>query len=291
METERVVGRDITHGTMVSLAKTFPEQLTLWQTYLPGDPHIDDYSNTVELYDAVPKFFSSKNKMAQMRINGTFLYELERPFVHKGKRYTVTIKPARVQEQDGSFREYYPSWREELIEEALKKMACDAVNGVFLNETAGVQFTLYALRKELQRHGHGINFYDLLKSLHICHDARLSIASVDDQEVEINSSLFPVLAIANRSEWEVNPKRTRCYVQFHPLVTDSINTLAYRQFNYALCMTFKRQLARWVFKRLSHNYVQASITTPYRIRMSTIVRDSALVDRKEKRLAMFSPES
>ena len=68
-----------------------------------------------------------------------------------------------------------------------------------------------------------------------------------------------------------------------PLVTHSINRLTYRQFDYAIFMTFQRQLARWFHKRLSHNYTQAALMDPYHIRMSTIVRDSALVNAQRIR--------
>jgi len=34
-----------------------------------------------------------------------------------------------------------------VVEYALKKIACDRLNGVFLNNLAGVQFTLYELHQ------------------------------------------------------------------------------------------------------------------------------------------------
>lgn len=281
---ERVTGRDITQDKVVTLDKTYPKQLTLWQTYLPGDDTADDYSNTVELYDAVPKYFASKKRMAQLRKEGQFLTSLKRNFKHKVILYQVTIKPARIEEKDGTEKEYYPSWREELVEEALKKIACDELSGVYLNNTAGVQFTLYELRKELKSRGHEIHFDDLLKSLRICRETSIVISSEGKDDFEISSPIFPVLVIRNRREWERSPKYTRCYVQFNPLITHSINKLAYRQFDYVKFMTFKRQLARWFHKRLSHNYVQAGVTGPkYNIKMSTVIRDSALVNANRMR--------
>ena len=80
--------------------------------------------------------------MAEQRQDGRFLNSLKQPFRHKGKDYVVKITPARIEEKDGSEKEYYPSWREELVEEALKKLACDQLNGVYLNGVAGVQFTV-----------------------------------------------------------------------------------------------------------------------------------------------------
>jgi len=62
-------------GKAVTLQKTQPPQLTLWQTFFPSDPATrikDAYSNTAELYDAVPKYFSSKKRMAEQRGTGSF---------------------------------------------------------------------------------------------------------------------------------------------------------------------------------------------------------------------------
>jgi hypothetical protein len=39
-------------------------------------------------------------------------------------------------------------------------------------------------------------------------------------------------------------------------------------------MEYKHRLSRWLYKRLAHNYVQASLIYPYTIKMSTILRDS-----------------
>lgn len=49
----------------------------------------------------------------------------------------------------------------------------------------------------------------------------------------------------------------------HPLVTQSIDSLSYRQYNYHLMMSHSTQLARWLHKILSHSYVNASYTVPY----------------------------
>jgi hypothetical protein len=39
-------------------------------------------------------------------------------------------------------------------------------------------------------------------------------------------------------------------------------------------MEYKHRLSRWLYKRIAHNYVQASLINPYTIKMSTILRDS-----------------
>ena len=48
-------------------------------------------------------------------------------------------------------------------------------------------------------------------------------------------------------------------------------------------MLLRNQLSRYLFKRLSHNYTQASWDKPYQILLSTIIRDSALVNYSRTR--------
>ena len=90
----------------------------------------------------------------------------------------------------------------------------------------------------------------------------------------MQASIFPLLLIVSREEWLKQPKQARCYVQFNPLVTASIDRLTYRQFDYDAHMRYKHRLSRWFHKRLAHNYTQAGILQPYTIRLSTILRDS-----------------
>lgn len=277
---EIVKSRDSGTGKVITLAKSKPTQLALFQTFFPADT--EDYSNTIELYDAIPKYFSSQKRMAEIRKDGVFLQSLKRRFRHRDTWFNITIRPARLDDKDDNEKEYYPTDREGLVEEALKRIACDRLNGVFLNDIAGVQFTLYELWHELKGRKHDIHWDDLITSLKICRGTILELTSADGR-VLVSSSIFPVLVLVNRHEWVTDPKHMRCYVQFNPLITQSTNQLTYRQFDYVTFMELKNHLARWLFKRLSHNYTQASMLNPYTIKLSTIVRDSALVNAKRMR--------
>jgi len=275
--TDRVKGKNV-YGQVVVLTRSKPEQLGLFQTFLPEEE--EKYSNTIELYDAVPKYFSHSRGMAALRESGKYLPILEREFEHRGEVYKVQIHPARIRYKDKREKEFYPSQREELVEEALRKIACDHLNGVYLNDQAGVQFTLYELRQELVARGHAMNVPDLIESLKVGNLATISVQKADGTGV-MQASIFPLLLIVSREEWLKQPKQARCYVQFNPLVTASIDRLTYRQFDYLTYMSYKHRLSRWLHKRLSHNYTQAGLLHPYTIRMSTILRDSG-VPQKER---------
>jgi hypothetical protein len=265
-----ISGKDI-EGKVVTLYRDQPRQMSLFQTFIPRD---EKYSNTIELYDAVPKYFPVK-KVSEIRINDIYLPVVTREFHHKGQSYQVEIRPARItyRNRKTKEKEFYPTYREELIEEALRKIACDNLNGIYLDNAAGVQFTLYELKKELETRGHAINIPDLIEALKICNLTSISIQK-DDGKTLMQSPIFPTLLLASKEDWLENPKKVKCYVQFNPLVTASINQITYRQFDYAKYMEYKHRLSRWLHKRLCHNYIQASLFNTYSIRMTTILRDS-----------------
>src|SRR5580765_1303597 len=82
------------------------------------------------------------------------------------------------------------------------------------------------------------------------------------------------MLLGSKKDWLQHPKETRCYIQFHPFITQCLGQLTYRQFDYGSYMSYTYRLSRWLHKRLAHNYTQAGILNPYTIRMSTILRDS-----------------
>ena len=78
---EKVRGRDL-QGKVHVLDKTQPQQLVLFQTFLPEDDPDEKFSNTIEFYDAIPKYFSNPRLMESMRKDGIYLPRLERDFPH-----------------------------------------------------------------------------------------------------------------------------------------------------------------------------------------------------------------
>lgn len=239
----------------------------------------DNYSHTIELYDAIPKYVWDGNRN---RIEGSFLRALDREFVHKSHHYQVTVSPARLKDPDGIDRDYFPSQREELIEDALRKLASEG-KGVFLDDYAGVVFTLYELQQELKRRGHGYNLNEIKKGLLICAKTGIDIRTKDGKNV-LTSNIFETLGLQSKSEVG-DGKGTQCYVRFNWLVTQCIRNHTYRQIDYAKYMSYKRVLSRWLHKRMAHTYKQANFLKPYSILLSTIIRDSGIsVSRLRKSL-------
>ena len=57
-----IQGYDIHDGKERKFIKLRPPQLSLFQTFLP---EADKYSNTIEFYDAIPKYFTNKRQMVK----------------------------------------------------------------------------------------------------------------------------------------------------------------------------------------------------------------------------------
>lgn len=236
-------------------------------------PDHQRYSNTIELYDFIPKYVWGKVE----RIQGEFLRPLEREFECKKRHYKVTVTPARIKGKDGVYRDHFPSKREELVEDALRKFATEG-KGVMLDELASVKFTLNQLQQELKANGHSYSKDELKESIFICAGTHLKVTS-EDGTAELMSSMFETIGLQSRDDWKANGRNASAFVRFNSLVTRAIKNRAYRIYNYETSMRYSSSIARQLHKRLSHHYKQASFLDPrnyYSINLSTIIRDFGL---------------
>jgi hypothetical protein len=251
-----------------------PEQLTLFELMLPKQK---EYTNTIELYDFIPKYHWGKTE----RINDKFLDSLERKFECRGIRYKVKIRPASIEDTDGVERYYYPSKREELVEDALRKFAVEG-QGLFLDEQAGVTFSLYQLQQELQHNGHSFSKSEIKDALLICARTNITVSTEDGQAILV-SNLFETLGLQTREDWKGTGQKSKAFVRFNSLVTQSIKHRTFRQLNYEKVMSYSSVIARQLHKRMSHHYTQASFAAPYSILLSTIIRDFGLTEYAQLR--------
>ena len=92
---------------------------------------------------------------------------------------------------------------------------------------------------------------------------------------------LPALAGVTRKDLEADTD-AKWLAQFHPLVTQSIDQLTYRQYNYHQMMQHSTQLARWIHKQLAIKFTFAAHGKTFEMRFSTIRRDSALLNNYVK---------
>lgn len=256
------------------------KQLDLFQDFLCNTPtELERLSNTIELWDAVPKYYINKRRQGKMRTKEGFLPTAERNFMFRGKKVTVKIRPALLT-VDGRDKAYYPAAREEFVEDALRKLACKPGKG-YLDKNqdgdrSGVRFTLHQLRNELKKTGHTMSYYQISESLRILATTTIEIIA-GDGTTDYTTAPLTTLIRVSKNDLKENPD-ARWYADFSALVTEGIKLIRYRQYDYALNMSLKSQLARYLHKRMCHNYVQASMLNPYSITMQGIARDSGLLD-------------
>ncbi len=243
------------------------------------------HSHLMDLYDAVPRIHWGRiNRQKDAEGNylpRQILPSLSKEFVHRKRRYTMILLPARILRRDNSNIvveewEYYPQVREELVEDALRKMASYGRGAFFrkkgatdFEERTGVVFSIYSLQNELAKYGHNYSYDEIKEALLILRRTTLSIFDEAGKQM-LEHNIFTALGLSEKTG------RGNAFVIFNPLVTRSIQARTFRQYNYHLTMGLKYALSRWFYKKLCLCYTQASRLYPYTIKISTMIRDSGI---------------
>lgn len=250
--------------------QTEPLQLRLFDL---SKQNSDKYSNTIEMYDSMPKYHFGGVEREKGKTTEA-LPVISRDFVYRNKSFKISISPAAiVDEKSGKTISYYPSQREELVEDVIRKIAANKrKRGIYLDEDMAVRFTYYEIEQELLKIGHGYSKAQIKQAIEVCSRTIIEITSKDGNQVSQTSPLFPFVA----KESKEMGGQERVIVMFHPLVTKSVDSGTYRTINYDRLMKLKMPLARWLHKHISHIFTQATETNPYKIKLSTIVTNSGM---------------
>jgi len=255
-------------------------QLTLFQNVLCNtEEERERFSNAIDLWDSIPRYSVSRQAMARARERGKFLENHTAVFHSRERTYNITITAARVTDLDGQQRDYYPSTTEELVEDALRKLAIDQQSGFFDKPSyrSGVVFTIYALREELKRRGHSRSYQEIILALNILSKSTIEVKETSSGELLAISTYLPALVAVSRNKLADDPK-AKWAAQFHPFVTDSIDKVTYRQFNYEQMMSHESRMTRWLHKYLVLKCTGADLLKPFSMRYSTVKRDSGLLN-------------
>lgn len=261
--------------------QTLPMQLDLFR--LPDD---QNYSQTIELYDFVPKYVPGK--VEPQRVDGRYLEPITRDFECRGKPYQLTLIPARIQtEAEGIYKDYFLGVREEIVEDALRKIAIEG-KGIMLDGELGMSFSIYQVEQEVKKSGHTYSYRQIVDALNILATATIRISTKSEVETTDQKKgktakgkdlvFHPLETLVFDNEVEGTPT----FLRFSPLVAKSIRESSYRMLNYRESMKLKSFIARQLYKRMSHHFIQASLTSPYAIKLTTIISDFGLT--KQSRL-------
>lgn len=257
----------------------------MFQDFLYNTPEqLKSLSNSIPLWDCLPKYVISRQTAHKLRKNGQFPPMLKLRCQHFKQWFAVKILPARISDDQDHITEYYPSATEELVEDALRRISTLQNHGFYKDgsqklRSSGVAFTVSQLREELSKHGHTRSHKEIVLSLEILAKSIIEIKTEGEGDSGyIVSPYFTQLQAVSRRDFKNDPQ-ARWYVEFHPLITQAISTMmGYRQYNYSLMMSHSTQLARWINKYLIIKFTFAHIGIKFDLHFSTVKRDSALLE-------------
>lgn len=246
-------------------------------------------SNTIELWDAIPKYSCSARLQSTQRDENGRLASYEREFIYKRQDTQdeiparMVLTPARIK-VDGKEVDFLPSADEELIEEVLRKFFADQACGRHYPKEAEsfVDFSLAMIAKELRLRGRSRSLNEIKRSLDIMNGCRLNLFfHGDKKKAAYKAAIIPEIMEVSREEYVTDPKgRWRVRLPF--VYSSAVNKLEFRQFNYATLMSMSSALARWMHKLMSRRYVNANILQPYSLKYSSIRRDSGLLNHSRE---------
>jgi hypothetical protein len=244
-----------------------------------------ELSNTIELWDAIPKYAISPRTQNALRSPDSRLPVHEYSFVYATRRggqriesaCRVAIQPASIKIEDG-YIDFYPSTNEELVEEVIRKIFADQQCGLHdpNNAESWVRFSVQMIRKELKARGKTRNLDEIKRSIDILSRTHISLFVDDTDDPVYSAPILSDVTRVTRQKYLTDTSIT-WVARLPALISKSVNELTYRQFNYGVLMSLSSQIARWLHKRLSHNYTNASFMDPYETLFSSIQRDSGFL--------------
>ena len=258
-------------------------QMQLFQDFIARDGETKQrLSNSLDFWDAIPKYSVNRSGLTNHLDTSVAPSLLNREFIYQNIHYRLEIQPALVRDQQtGALKYVYPTLREEVVEDALRKIACQQYHGFFSDATerprSGVRFSLYALRKFLRERDHTLNLVQLKESLLILAGCHLEVVAIGNRlKKQINASILNTLIITSRAERERDAD-CFCYAEFHPLITDAIAAIQYRQFDLLAVLRHRKPLARWLHKYFIRTALNASPVHPIKLSLQFVKTTSGLL--------------
>jgi len=251
-------------------------QLDLFSSFLSNDK--STVSNTVELWESIPKYFLTPHQVEKLRTEKGLAEPYKWSYLFNGTPFTVKIQPALIEQEDGSYKAFFPSVTEELVEEALKKIFTDQNLGIHDPEKmeTWVKFSLSMIARELKARGRSRTRVQIKQSIKIMSGSIITLYR-EGEEVWEGSILQDLITVSRKKYLSETDAQ---HVARLPLfISHAINQLDYRQFNYDRLMRCNDQLTRWIYKKFVHRYKQASFLNDYHINYSTIREESGFLQQ------------
>jgi hypothetical protein len=251
-------------------------QFDLFGEFVTNDK--SEVSNTVEIWERIPKYFPVRT-LDKLRPSKGQPDPFEWDYVEDGHKYTVVVQPALIKE-NGIYTAYFPSVTEELIEETLKKILADQNYGIHdsKNTETWVRFSLSMLYRELKLRTCSRSYTEIKKAIEIMNKCNVSFLK-NGKEIWSGAILQDLVTIGR--EDYLADSDAQHIARLPVFISQAINRLDYRQFNYDRLMKCNSPLARWLYKRLIHRFLNASPIQNHHFMYMDIKRSGLLQQARE----------
>jgi len=251
-------------------------QFDLFSQFITNDK--SKVSNTVEVWESIPKYFFTPKQVEKLRTESGHADPYKLNYVYGGGNCTVKIQPALIEQPDGSYKAFFPSVTEELVEEALTKLFTEQQCGMHdpKNAESWVRFSLSMIHKELKDRHRERNRNQIKHAIEVMSSCIITLYKEGNEVWK--GSILQDLVTVGRDEY-LEDTDSQHITRLPLFISHSINSLEYRQFNYDRLMQCNEQLTRWIYKQLIHRYRQASLLNSYHFMYSGLARDSGLLQQ------------
>lgn len=252
-------------------------QYDLFRCFVTNDP--GSVSNAIEIWENIPKYFFTAKQMSQLRTPEGLAKAYHWEYTYRGEHFKVRIQPALIEQSDGNDMAFFPGVTEELIEEALKKFFTEQNLGIHDHQNceSWVRFTLKMLHKELKERKRARSIDQIKQALKVMSQCVLTI-SKGGEEIYTGPILSDLVTV-NRKDY-IEDSSAFHMARLPVFISYCVNSLEYRQFNYARLMLCNEQLARWLYKQFVNRYKQASSVNSYHFCYLDVARNSGLLQQK-----------
>ena len=257
-------------------------QHDLFSDFLAND--ISEVSNTVDLWERIPKYFLSPQEQKTLRTAEGFAKPYTQEYIIRGQNgeplpYKIVIQPALIEQPDGEYKAFFPTKAEEIIEEVLKKIFTEQNLGIHdpKNVESWVKFSFSMINKELRKNKCSRTHQQIKQSLEIMSKCILVVYE-DGEEIYTGAILQDYCSV-DRKQYLDDTKALHV-ARLSVFISHAVNTLQFRQYNYKRLMDCKEQLSQWLLRRLINRFTYASVITNHNFLFSTIKTESSLLRAK-----------
>ncbi len=240
-----------------------------------------EVSNSVEMWDAIPKYFLTAKQQKQLRTSTGHADPYEWAYHYKSVGCMVKIQPALIKQNNGKYKAFFPNVTEELVEEALKKILTDQQYGIHdpTKAETWIKFSLSMVQKKLKARGRGRSIDEIKHAIEVMSRCNLTLYR-EGKEVW-NGAILQDLVTVDRKAYKEDGGSLHA-ARLPLFISQAINCLDYRQHNHNRLMSCDNQLARWLLRtKLIPRFTQASLFTSYNILYSELKQSGLLQQARE----------